>query len=52
MKTYFTSHNFRFNLFSANIKVFIATVYIKDVKDRILAILYSYFMAKCNYSYN
>ena len=49
MKTYFTSYDFRINLFSANVKVFIATACIKNVKDMILAILCFCFMANCNY---
>ena len=44
MKTHFTSHD----LFSTNITVYIATVFIKNV-EMILAILYSCFMAKCNF---
>ena len=42
MKTYFTNHNFSKNLFSVQSKVFIAAVCIKNVKDMILTILYSF----------
>ena len=42
MKTYFKNHNFSKNLFSVQSKVFIAAVCIKNVKDMILIILYSF----------
>ena len=45
------SHDFPINLFSANIKVFVTTICINNVKDMILTMLYSWFMAKCNQVY-
>ena len=41
MKTHFTSDDFCINLFSTNVKVCIATICIKNVKDMIPAILNS-----------